>query len=391
MAQGIGLFYTIFLARFLGVENFGIYTFSLAFIYNFIPAVDFGIERLVLRDIPRSPEKTNFYLSRLLPLRFLLWLGTYVILLVLGFILGRPQQEIFYLAILGLGLLPYSFVYLMASFKNAFEKMEYMALANFSILGLTAAVGVLFVAAKLSLGWIMLAYVLGNLLVALFFFSRLSKWKLSFGWTIDRKFWQEILAQSWVFALLTILSVFYLRTSVLLVGLMKGAYLTGIYGSAFKFIESIIFIPQALALALFPLSSRLFLEDKEKLKSVYKKTLVVLFLFSLPFALVLIFFSKFLIGLPYGQSYAEAIPVLSVLGLALILFFLNALPGNVILNSTKVKQFLPVVFLYFLIEIGLCLILIPRYSVLGAAWAVVGGEAFGLIVNNLFVWRILHE
>ena len=33
---------------------------------------DFGLERLVLRDISRDHQKANYYLARLLPLRLLL-------------------------------------------------------------------------------------------------------------------------------------------------------------------------------------------------------------------------------------------------------------------------------------------------------------------------------
>ncbi len=46
-ARLIGFFYFIFLARFLGVATFGIYNFTLAFVYNFVPVADFGLERFV--------------------------------------------------------------------------------------------------------------------------------------------------------------------------------------------------------------------------------------------------------------------------------------------------------------------------------------------------------
>ncbi|MCX6724647.1 MAG: oligosaccharide flippase family protein, partial [Candidatus Shapirobacteria bacterium] len=105
-----------------------------------------------------------------------------------------------------------------------------------------------------------------------------------------------------------ILAVFYLRISLLLVGLLKGDYYTGLYGSVFKFIEAIILIPQSLALALFPLSARLLLEDKEKLKKIYQKGLGVLLLFALPFVLIFIFAAKLIISLAYGADYLPAAP-----------------------------------------------------------------------------------
>lgn len=391
LARAIGLFYTIFLARALGVESFGVYTFAFVFLCNFIPVADFGIERVVLRDIPRAPAKASFYLTRLLPLRFLLWLGTYFGVLALEIILGRSTREIFYLAVLGLSLLPYSLTYLLASFQNARERMEYMSLANIATIGLTAIIGLGFVVAKLSLIWIFFAYVLGNLLVAIFFLARAGSWQLVLGWVPDTRFWKEILSQSWIFAVLVILSVWNLRLSMIMLGILGGAVATGLYGSAFKFIEAIILLPQALALALFPLSARLFVADPGKLKLIYKRGLGILFLFSLPFAFLLMFFPELIINLVYGLEYLKAASVLPILGLAIILFFVNALPGNIILNSPKVNYFLPVVFFYFVTELVLCLILIPRYSIIGAAWAVVGSELVGLVINNLFVWRILRD
>jgi len=389
LARVIGFFYFIFLARALGVETFGIYNFTLAFIYNFLPVADFGLERLVLRDLSRKPKQASFYFSRLFPLRLFLAVGAYLAALALGIIFGRSLRQIFYLAIFGLGIIPYSLTYLIASFQNAREKMELMAVANVATIVLTVILGVIFVSANLSLGWILLASVLGNLIVASAFLARLSSWQLPLSWKIDKKFWRRVLGQSWVFAVLITLAVFYLRISVVLVGLLQGPYFTGLYGSGFKFIEAAILIPQSVALALFPLSSKLFVENKEKLARLYQKALVVLLVFSIPFALGLIFFSKTILEMAYGSDYLQASPALSVLGFALVFFFLNALPGNIIQNSPRVKQFLPLAALNFLIAFSLCLLLIPRYSILGAAWAVVGGEAAGFLINNWFVYRLL--
>ncbi len=387
----IGFFYFLLLARFLGVATFGVYNFTIAFVYNFIPAADFGLERLVLRDISRKPEKTSFYLARLLPLRLFLSLGAYLLVILLALVLKQPLRQISYLAIFGLFIFPYSFTYLLTSFLNAKEKMKYMAMAVVCGQLAVFAIGITFVLLKLPLSIIFLAGFLASSIVALVFLLKAKSWELPLGWVIDKKFFLKALSQSWAFAVLLILAVFYLRISLILVGLIKGDYYTGLYGSAFKFIEAMILIPQSLALALFPLSARLFLKDKKRLEKVYQKALLVLFLFSLPFVAVLGWLSTLIIKLAYGQAYLSAAPVLSLLGASLILFFLNALPGNIIQNSPQFKKFLPWAALNFIITLVLCLILIPRYSIVGAAWAVIGGEIVGLAINNLFVWKILKR
>ena len=301
----IGFFYFIFLARFLGVEIFGIYNFTLAFIYNFVPVADFGMERLVLRDISRRQNKTSFYLSRLLPLRFLFSLGAYIGALLLALVLGQNLNQITYLAVYGLFIFPLSFVYLLTSFFNAKEKMQYMAGANIAGPILTVILGITFVLLNFPLIFVFLAAVIAHSLVALFFLFKSPSWNLKLGWIIDKIFWKKALSQSWAFAFLLILAVFYLRLSLIMIGLIKGPYITGLYGSAFKFTEAIILIPQSLALALFPLSSRLFLQDKEKLFEIYKKGLGILFLIScFRFCLSFVFLKCFA-----GKYYSKFTPI----------------------------------------------------------------------------------
>ncbi len=391
LARLIGFLYVIFLARYLGVYSFGIYSFTLAFIYNFIPVADFGLERYILRDLSRQPQKSAYYLARLLPLRVFLALGAFVAAMILGLILGQPPVQILYLAVFGLALFPYNLIFLFTGYLNSQEKMEYYAAANIVQISLTAALGIAFAQLKLGLLAILLAYPLASLLVLTFFIFNARRWRIRLGWQIDFYFWKKSLKQSWIFAALIILAVFYLRLTTIMVGLLKGPEATGLYSSASKFIEAMILIPQSLALALFPLSSKLIVEDKKRLKEIYLKGLGILFLFSLPFSLALILGAGLITGLAYGPEYQPAIPVFMILGLAVILFFVNSLAGNIIQNSTQVGRFLPLAVINFLSLLVLCLILIPRHYIVGAAWAMVGGEVVGLVVNNLFVYRILSQ
>lgn len=390
-ARAIGFLYAVFLARFLGVYNFGIYSFTLAFVYPFIQVADFGIERLILRDLSREPEKARHYLTRLLPLRIFLSFSALLAAVFLGIVLGQPLSQVINFIAFGLLLIPYNLLFLFTGYLNSQERMGYYAIANIAQIVLTAGMGSLFVLLNFNLIVIFLAYPLANLIVLLFFLAKAKDWKIHLGWEIDWSFWRESLSQSWVFAGLLILAVFYLRLSTIMVGILKGPEATGLYSSASRFVEAMVLIPQSLALALFPLSSKLILNDKERLKKVYTKGLIVLFLFSLPFSFALIFGSKIITGFAFGEEYLPAIPVFVVLGISVIFFFVNALAGNIIQNSNHVKKFLPFAGLNFIILLSLALFLIPKYSIVGAAWAVVGGEIAGLIINNMFVFRILKN
>jgi len=391
IARGLGFFYFIFLARFLGVADFGIYSFTIAFVYNFIPVADFGIERLVLRDISREPEKTTYFLKRLLPLRMILAAIAYFLLVILALVFGQTGKQILYLAIFGLALFPYSFSFLLISFLNSREEMKFLAASNIFLILFTGVTGALLVILKFPLTILFFVYPLANFLLAGWFWLNSKELNLPLGGVIDLVFWKKCLSQSWAFATILILAVFYLRLSVVMLNLIKGSVATGLYNSAFKFVEATILIPQSLTLALFPLSSKLIISDKAKLKKIYLKALLILVLLSVPLMFVFLFAPQLLVKTTYGSNYLGAVPVFMILGLSFVFFFPNALAGNIIQNSDKFKRFLPWAVANFLVALILCLILIPRYSIVGAAWAVVGGEIFGLIINNWFVWKILRN
>lgn len=391
LARVIGLVYFIFVARKLSVGDFGIYTFTLSFVYIFYPVADFGIERLVLKDVSRDIQKSGEYLNKLFPLKIILSFLSILLILVLGICLRQSSTQLSYFVIFGLAIIPYNLTYLIMAIKNAHEKMHFMATANISSIIISALIGTVFLIMGVSLAWVLSAFLFGYVIVFFIFYFNLNKIGLKLKIKLDTFFWKNVIKESWVFATLTIISVVYLRTSVIILNLIKGPVAAGIYSSAFKFIEGGILIPQSLSLALFPLSSRLFTSDKENLKKVYLKGLLVLFLCSLPLVLIFIFFPKLLITISFGSKYMQAVKVFPVLGIALILFFLNSLAGNIIQNSKKVKSFIPYLFSNLIFEVILCLILIPKYSFTGSALAVVGGEIFGVFINNYFVIKTLKQ
>lgn len=391
LGRVIGFLYFIFLARALSVEKLGIYAWVLGFGYNFYPLADFGLERVVLKHIPRDSNKTSLYLSRLLPLRLLLAIGSILSSLILGLLIGVGRQKLFYIFIFGLGLLPYNLLYLYGAFKNAQERTEVYAAITVLTSLLSSLLGAVVIYLGLSLGWLFAVYFLANATILILLLLKVQKLDLSASWKFEIDFWKKILKESWVFAVLIITAVFYLRISLVLVGKLLGDYWAGIYGSASKFVEAGILIPQSLTLALFPLSSRLLVSDKKRLRKIYKKTVVALFLFSLPIALAMFVGGQYIIPFIYGHNYSPAIPVFSLFGLLMILLFVNSLPGNIIHNSNRVKRFIPFALLNFLMAAVSGLILIPRVGVIGGVWAMIIGEIYGLVVNNLFVFRILSE
>jgi O-antigen/teichoic acid export membrane protein len=390
-ARTIGFIYFIFLARSLTVENFGIYAWVLGFVYNFLPVADFGIERYILKNLPRHLDQAKDYFRSLLGLKLVLGGLTLVLVISLGLIIGLSEEKLISLLIFSTVFLPYNIFHLIISFQNAREEVITGAIGNllFSLLGALLGAGVIFL--KLGVAWLFVAYLLSLFINVLGLTVRAQKVGLSLKPRLKKETIKKVWQECRFFAVLVIMSNFYLRIPLIAIGRIMGDYWSGIYGSVSKFLEAGILIPQAISLAVAPTFSRLLIQNKDKLKKLYYKTgLGVVGLSLVPLALFLLAGNWF-INLIYGERYLPAIPALKILALSLPLFFFNYLAANVIENSKEVKKFIPWAASHFLLVFLLAIILPGKWGIIGGAASLLIGEIVRLILNQKFINNILGK
>ena len=59
--MGIGLFVSVWVARYLGPQQFGLINFASAFVGIFSTIATLGLQGIVIRDIVQYPEKIQPY------------------------------------------------------------------------------------------------------------------------------------------------------------------------------------------------------------------------------------------------------------------------------------------------------------------------------------------
>ncbi|MGI6278871.1 MAG: flippase [Patescibacteria group bacterium] len=389
VGRTIGFAYFIFLARTLSVEDFGIYAWVLGFVYNFLPVADLGIERYILKNLPRHLDRAKEYFSHLLGLKVVLAIGTFFLTIILGLIMGLSLNKFVYLALLALIFLPHNLIHLISSFQNAQEEVGTGIAANlfFSFLG--ALLGIIFVLSGFGLIWVFIAYLLSLTITSLGVIVRAQKVGLSLKPKLEKETIRQVWQECRYFAILVIMTNFYLRLPLIAIGQTMGNYWAGIYGSISKFIEAGTLIPQAIALALAPTFSRLLINNPKKLKKIHLRVSLGLVALSLPVLLIFFFAGDFFINLVYGSRYLAATPALKILGLVLPLLFFNYLAANIIENSPKVKKFVPFAVGHFFLVFLLAVILPGKWGIVGAAASLLFGEIVKIILNQKFINQIL--
>lgn len=389
----IAFFYAVFLARFLGPSDFGLYIYVITVFGLVSQVADLGFNRFMVRDIAKDKEKVGVYLSNIFTLRLLIMIV--VLLLFFPIILYfDPKIERSSLAILAsLAILPNALSLTFEAVFVAFEKMIYPALAliflNLSvlILGLIAVLGF-----GLGVFGAVLTFFIAHVIYLIIYGFFLTREEISFNFSFDLAFYKSAFLASFPYGLLAILGLVYFKIDTVLLTFLRGTEETGYYAASFKFLEALHFIPLAFGTALFPLMSRLHESNPRYLSSLYFSVIKLLLIISLPIVFILIILAKPLIFILYGPSFSPAVLALQILSFTVIFMFLHV-PGAHLLFATE--KFLKTLVLLSLatvfLNIILNLIFIPAFGILGASVVTVFSEFTSFLVFFVLIYKFVFR
>jgi stage V sporulation protein B len=163
---------------------------------------------------------------------------------------------------------------------------------------------------------------------------------------------------------------------------------TGYYTSATTIARVPYFIFTGLALALLPSISRSTSINDLKLTARYiSQSMRYMLMLLIPGVLIVSATSTDLISLVYSSKYIEAASPLSVLvfGLASLTVFLVL--AHIIMGSGKPNVVFGIALPLVAMDIALNIIFIPRYGLLGAAWATTITSIIGMTTAAIYVFR----
>jgi O-antigen/teichoic acid export membrane protein len=156
-----------------------------------------------------------------------------------------------------------------------------------------------------------------------------------------------------------------LRIQVYMVQSMLGTVQTAYYSLALRFTETVLEVPQAIGLVLYPRLASLPEEEVHRLTAqTCRRTLMV----TIPAALALAFLGPYVITLWYGHEFTPAGAAVAVGcgGVAMMAIFV-IITRNFTAAEAAVNTAAGILAL--VVNVSLNLHLIPRYGIVGAAFA----------------------
>ena len=171
---------------------------------------------------------------------------------------------------------------------------------------------------------------------------------------------------------------------------MKNDQVVGWYSAAYTLLAALMFIASAYNLAIFPSLSRYADSSKKLLRFGWEKSVKYLFMVSMPIAVGVTILSGRFISLFYSSSFSRSSVALVVLIWSLPWIFVNSINMRVLYATDNQKKATVVAFISMILNILLNLVLIPKYSYLGASLATVIVEIINVSVNFWLVFKLLE-
>lgn len=388
--KALSFLYFIIIARAIGVEDLGKFSFALSFTTIFAIVLDFGMTQVLIRESARDKQSAQKYLSSSLGIKLI---GSAIIYLFVIFLINIMQyptitKQLVYIT--GIVMIFDSLALSFYGILRGHHNLKFESLGAVANQTLVLLFGFLAVTMNWGLRIIMSAYLIGSL----FNFTYSALWmylktKIKPILSYDIKIIKTLLIYSLPFAIAGIFMRLYSNIDIVLLSKMTNDTAVGLYGVAYKVSFALQFMGLAVLASVYPIFCSYFLSDKSMLETTYNKVLYFMLFLSLPLSVGVIAVSDKIIGPVFGQQYEASLPAIYFMMTAIPLSFMSY-PSGALLNACN-KQNINTAILGItaLFSIMLNLILIPIFGFVGSAMAVPLSYALMLSSQVYFINKII--
>lgn len=379
-----GLLVGIWVARYLGPGQFGVFSYALAFVAIFGGIAKLGLDGIIVRDLVQEPGKRDIYLGTAFWLKLV---GAFITLSIVAFatlFTSNDYTTNLYIFIIAGGIIFQSFEVIDFYFQSKVLS-KFVSLCKLTQLVLSSLLKIYFVLAGADLFWFVVVSLIDQaaLAAALYIAYRYQKHG-GFYRYFDIKTAKKLLRDSWPLIFSSLVIMIYMRIDQIMIKEMLGDREVGLYSAAVRLSEVWYFIPMIVTNSLFPA----IVSAKKLSEGLYYERLQKLYTFmvwlAISIALPMTFLSDWLVTLLYGDAYKAAGQVLMIHIWAGVFVFLGIASGKWFLSEGLQKFAFYRTLSGAIINIILNFVLIPMYGLIGAAVATLIAQTLAAFVFDVF-------
>jgi O-antigen/teichoic acid export membrane protein len=364
-----GLFVGIWVARFLGPEQFGIFNYVLAFVAVFSSVAKLGLDSIVVRNLVNEPDRRDAYLGTAFWLKISGALSTLFFIAFATWLTNDNNTTSLYILIIASGMIFQSFEVIDFYFQSKVMS-KFVSLCKVTQLFISSLLKIYFVLIGADLFWFVVVSLIDQvtLAVALYYayrYQKIGNFYRSFNWSVAR----SLLKDSWPLILSGVVLMIQARVDQLMIKDLLGNTELGYYSSALRLVEVFSFIPVILTTSLFPaivnakrISATLY---ESRMFNLYRLMMFLFLIIAIPISI----FGDQIITFMYKDAYAPAGALLSIMVMRLFFTNFGVVRGAYLMTENLMSYSLVTMTIGTIVNVILNYYWIPSFHSIGAIWA----------------------
>lgn len=379
-----GFFVGVWLIRYLGPEDFGVYAYITSFVMIFSTLAKLGLNNIILKEVVNKTATIEELINNALTLKLIGSSAIFLTLILTSQLFEHSSEVNLYLAIIGIGII-FQSLDVVEYYHQAIVNIKPVTIAKTMQLIASSLLKIIFILQGAELETFVWLALLDIILISIFYifiFTKNDGLKLKLG--LDSKLIKHYWHLGWPIAISNLAMIAYVKMDQIMIFNLMNEQAVGIYAAATKISEAWYFVPTIITATLFPAILKL----KQQNQLNYEKSISLLFslviILGLSVAIPVSLAADWIINLLYGEVYTESAKVLIVHIWVGVFIGLGIAASKWFVAEELQKLFLVRTMTGLVVNFILNLILIPKYGVLGAAIATLISVIFANVLSYLF-------
>ena len=380
----------IIVARYLGVEQYGLMNYVISYVFLFQTLASFGLDSIEVREEAAGKVPVNTIIGTAFWIKVVF--GVICIALSIGtaVVMSEDSYTIGLVALYSSYIVFNSFIVIRNYFTSLVQN-KYIVLSEIFRTFVGIGIKLTMWAMDCSLTWFVAAFAFDHVLLAGGYISsyrhkigRLKDWRFSLPYA---KF---MLKESFPLLLTNAAVIIYQRIDQVMIGSMVGKADVGYFSVAAKFVEVMIFIPATIAHTISPILVQMLDKSREvyivKAQQYLNITVWVSILCSIGVSVI----SYWIVLYTFGTEYLPAAAILQVLSFKIVSVALSN-GGGIMVIVERLQKW---VFFRDVLGCLVCIILnwwlLPKYGAMAAAFVAIAANLAAGYVADLLVPAYRH-
>ena len=382
----LGLFVGVWVARYLGPNQFGLFSYVQALVGIFSIIAALGLDGILVRELVKDDNKNYSLFGTALSLRLIASILVIILIIFAIRLFSNEQQTNVLVFIVASSIIFQSFNVINAYFQSKVvsKYSVYASSISFLISSVIKVLLIIYEAPLIAFAYIVL---LDSILVAcllLYFYVKYVSFRNLKNIKYKNNLAISLLKDSWPAIINGMAIVIYMKIDQIMIKEIIGNEALGQYTAAVRLSELWYFIPVAITTSLFPA----IINAKKIGNDIYNIRLSRLYSFMIWLGLILAIFTSFtadlIVGFLYGSQYSQASSVLVIHMWAGIFVAIGMASTRWLIceNLQLIASFYTIIAA--ILNIVLNIFLIQKYGINGAAYATVCSYAVSSYLMHAF-------